>query len=241
VTTADYSLSLYNCNRDQTKSSLSLAIIQNARNILLVWLRVLSKARDSSIIGSWFRSVKIHKEQSRRVVIFRRGFLMKTSLFARMFSFETSPLIPRFRYSYFVELKDWKDAFAEMKEVFVESGGRIVKEESQSLTAEISAAKLMRSIMSLPDLLRIELHAVDASKVKVTVTSLGERKLYLSFFAISIVISILGILKKGELFALIFPLGTYGIVLQHSVYPQHPAHKKLKDLLREMNEEPSRD
>ncbi|MNL21899.1 hypothetical protein D3C87_1432130 [compost metagenome] len=161
---------------------------------------------------------------------------MKTSLFSRMFSFESSPLIPRFRYSYQVDLREWQEAFLELKEIFVENSGKIVKDEGQELIAEISAAKLVRSLMSLPDRLRIEFQVVGAEKVKVTVTSLGERKLYLSFFAISVIISILGILKKGELFALIFPLGTYGIVLQHSVYPQHPAHKKLRDILREMDE-----
>jgi hypothetical protein len=161
---------------------------------------------------------------------------MQPSLFERLFSFENSPLIPRFRYSYSVDLQDWQSGFTELKEIFVENGGRIVTDEGQHLVAEISAAKLVRALMTLPDLLRLEFQVVDAGKVKVTVTSLGERKLYLSFFVISLIISVLGIIKKGELFALVFPLGTYGIVLQHSVYPQHPAHKKLREILRDLDE-----
>ena len=161
---------------------------------------------------------------------------MKASMLSRLLNFETSPLVPHFRTGYSVEVRDWKNSFEYMKEVFVENGGRVTHEEGHEMTAEIAASKLVRSMMALPDLLRIEMNAVDPERIKVTVTSLGERKLYLTFFAISVVISIIGILKKGELFALIFPLGTYGIVLQHSIYPQHPAHKKLRDLFHESNE-----
>lgn len=162
---------------------------------------------------------------------------MKENLLARLLNWKTTPLIPRFRYEYFVDSKDLQKSFACMKEVFQDRGGRITSEASGSLTAEISAAKMVRSMMALPDTLKIEMNAAGADRIKVTVTSLGERKLYLSFFAISVVISILGILKKGELFALIFPLGTYGIVLQHSVYPQHPAHKKLREVLRDSDQD----
>lgn len=162
---------------------------------------------------------------------------MKENLLARLFNWKTTPLIPRFRYEYFVDSKDLAKSFACMKEVFQDRGGSITSEASGSLTAEISAAKMVRSMMALPDTLKIEMNAIGADRIKVTVISLGERKLYLSFFVISVVISILGILKKGELFALIFPLGTYGIVLQHSVYPQHPAHKKLREVLRDSDQD----
>lgn len=124
-----------------------------------------------------------------------------------------------------------------MKEVFELNGGKISFKEGHEMEAEISASKLVRSVMATPDLLRVKMNAENPEKIQVTVTSVGERNLYLTFFAISIVISIIGIIKKGELFALIFPLGTYGIVLQHSIYPQHLAHKKLRELFRESDED----
>lgn len=162
---------------------------------------------------------------------------MKTSLLNQLLNRATSPLIPHFRYHYSVDVKDWKNSFEYMKEFFECNSGKITFEGEKKMVAEISASKIFRCMLALPDLLRIDMNAADPNKVQVSVTSVGERKLYLTLFAVSVVISIIGILKKGELFALIFPLGTYGIVLKHSIYPQHMAHQKLKEIFRESNEE----
>ena len=158
---------------------------------------------------------------------------MNTFSLRRLFNIRTSPLVPHFRYEYTVETPSLPNSFGYMKEVFEVNGGHILTDTPTTLLAEIRAAKLARSPVHLPDLLRIELQATSSSQIKVTVVSVGQRRAYLTFFAISVVLSVIGILRKGELFALIFPLGTYGIVLQHSIYPNHPAHKLLREMIHE--------
>lgn len=146
-------------------------------------------------------------------------------------------LLPHFRYEFKADTRDLHKSFANIKSYMRKRGGQVSTETDNSFVIDISASKVVSSLRSLPDALKIEVVALNSNQMQATVTSLGERKLYLSFFAISVVLSILGIMKKGEMFALIFPLGTYGIVLKNSIYPQHPAHKRIRDFIKSSDQD----
>lgn len=162
---------------------------------------------------------------------------MSSSFLSRLFNWNESPLVPHFRYDFKAETSDLSKSLENIKAFLLKRGGKLSAESASVLVFEISASKIVNSLRTMPDALKIEIQVLSPQQIKATVTSLGDRKLYLSFFFISIAISILGIIKKGELFALIFPLGTYGIVLKHSVYPQHPAHKRLRDFIKSSDED----
>ena len=162
---------------------------------------------------------------------------MSSSVLGRLLNWNESPLVPHFRYDFKADTQDLHKSFANIKSYMRGRGGQVRNETENSFVIEIPASKVVSSLRTLPDALRIEVTALGPNQMQTIVTSLGDRKLYLSFLFISVAISILGILKKGELFALIFPLGTYGIVLKHSVYPQHPAHKRIRDFIKSSDQD----
>ena len=143
-------------------------------------------------------------------------------------------IIPSFSYN--IEIEGDTSNFQNIKNRLLSIGGKLEIERVDYFVQIVSSNRFAVSLHPFVNDLRIEVQKLDG-KVLVTVIRMGEKKAGLIFFGIFSMICIAGFLQRPELKAILMPIGAYAIIYIFSFLPTHPAHAKIRKLLRHAYDE----
>jgi hypothetical protein len=144
-----------------------------------------------------------------------------------------SKIIPDFTYK--VNIEGDANSLTNIKKRFVAAGGNLKADSGSSFSVNISSNSLAMALYPFSNDLLID-GSIESNKIIITVARVGERKAALVFLGFVSVIAVGAFIQRQEIKALFFPFFCYGLIYIFSFLPTHPAHSKIRQILKHTDE-----
>lgn len=138
-------------------------------------------------------------------------------------------------YSYKIEIDGSQKELGVLKNKLVAFGATIESESAGKITLRASSNAFSKALYPFSSDLLINL-LENSGKIVVEVIRRGERSAAIGFFAVVCVLSILICIQDKSIQPLIGPVVFFILAHIMSFLPTHPAHRKIRDLTRLLNE-----
>lgn len=149
-----------------------------------------------------------------------------------MTKFTLARIFPSFSY----EFTTWGDdiRIKTLKSRFCDLGGKIILDSEANFELKISSNRIAWALHPFLNDLTINAKPNNENSITITVTRSGERSLAIGFFYFTLILSVLIVVQQQELQALIFPFACLFALYAYSIMAFHPAHSKIKKIVRDL-------
>lgn len=144
-----------------------------------------------------------------------------------------SKIMPSFSYSISVEGNP--ENLKNIKNRFINEGCQVSSESGDAFALVGSSNNFQMALHPFSNDLKIEGMAKNGN-INVTVTRVGERNFSVYLLLFVVAISLASFVQNQQLKMLLFPIFALLGIYIYSFLPSHPAHQKIRKLLRHIDE-----